>query len=96
MNSVLKNGKFLFENGEAKPEIYSKMEKKFEDINKIIERANIQLYKDYDYNIDHSDYVSAAKFLEKIALNNPDTENLYRQKAVLYHRRVNIKLREGH
>ena len=92
---LLKNSKALFENGEAKPEIYSKIEKKLDDISRAIERQNKLYYKQYDLDRDHADYESCAKTLEKVIYLNPDEENLYRQKAVINLRRINIKLGRG-
>lgn len=90
---LLKNGKSLFENGEAKPEIYSKIDKKFSEMNKNIERTNKQLYSQYDLALEHSDFHSCANTLSKIILINPDDENLFKQKAVLYLRRVKALLK---
>lgn len=86
--SLLKNSKSLFENGEAKPEIYTRIDKKFSELNKIIERNNKLLFSQFDLDVDKSDFISAAKKLEHIILKNPDEENLYRQKAVLNSRRI--------
>lgn len=86
--NLLKNSKSLFENGEAKPEIYTRIDKKFSELNKIIERNNKLLFSQFDLDCDKQDYISAAKKLEQIILKNPDEENLYRQKAVLNSRRI--------
>lgn len=86
--TLLKNSKLLFENGEAKPEIYTKIDKKYSELNKSIERSNKQLLAQYELDKKKEDYLACYKSLEKIAMINPDEENLYRQKAILNSRRI--------
>jgi len=92
---LLRDGKALFENGEAKPEIYSKIERKLDEISKKVERQNKTLFGQYDLDLGRNDKESCAKTLEKIILINPDVYNYYRQKAEINLRRININLGRG-
>lgn len=90
---LLRNGKRLFENGDAKPEIYSKIDKKYAELNKTIERNNKQLFVQFDFEVDKGDFDKGAKTLERIMKINPDKENLYYQKAGIMTRRLKPRLK---
>ena len=82
--NLLKVGKELFENGDAKPEIYTKLDDKFTAINKTVELNNKKLFDQFDLAKTKKNWELCAKILAEIIQINPDDENLYRQKAVLY------------
>ncbi|PCJ58310.1 MAG: hypothetical protein COA79_13715 [Planctomycetota bacterium] len=89
----LRDAKSIFIGGtDAKPDIYFKIEKEYYELTKIIERKTRQLFKKYAIAGSANDFREMRSVLKSIVSINPDDENLFRQKARIYIRRISLIL----